>query len=152
MTVLTSPAPNWWRAPCLLLSSRCTKVIKSTMPASHLSSPFQDHHACICPILSSPTPKSKVTSHAQPHAACMTYTYIYRGIFEGSRAGFTFVVAWVLVWRKDTRKYTAQMQRHMDCSHGCGNQKTGIEPGALSIYRCNRGDRHWTWGSINLPM
>jgi hypothetical protein len=36
------------------------------------------------PLLSSPAPKSKVTSHAQPHAALMIWTSIYRSSLRGN--------------------------------------------------------------------
>jgi hypothetical protein len=39
----------------------------------------QERHGSFSPLLSSPTPKSKVLSHALPHAALLTYTTIYRG-------------------------------------------------------------------------
>jgi hypothetical protein len=52
-------------------------------------------------LISSPTPKSKVTSHAQPHAALRTSPSIYRG--RGWKISILLLLLRVLVWRRDQK-------------------------------------------------
>jgi hypothetical protein len=57
-------------------------------------------------LLSAPAPKSKVTSHAQPHAALMIQTSIYRGnVGRGEKSLILFAAC----LEKSQKRYTVQM-------------------------------------------